>query len=73
MMFTDRMMSCHFEGDSICVRFFNDFNYSLLWIHSENSRLMMLYKIDVLKNFTKFTGKHMYLSLFLIKASSLQL
>ena len=27
----------------------------------------MFYKIDVLKDFAKFTGKHLYWSLFLIK------
>ena len=31
------------------------------------SRSQMFYKIDVLKDFAKFTGKHLYWSLFLIK------
>ena len=32
-----------------------------------SSRLQMFYKIDVLKNFAKFIGKHLYWSDFLIK------
>ena len=31
-----------------------------------SSRLQMIFKIDVLKDFAIFTGKHMYWSLFLI-------
>ena len=32
----------------------------------------MFYKIDVLKDFAKFTGKHLYWSLFLIKETLLK-
>ena len=32
-----------------------------------SSRSQMFFKVDVLKNFANFTGKHVYCSLFLIK------
>ena len=34
---------------------------------SQKSRSQILFKIDVLKNFVNFTGKHLCWSLFLIK------
>ena len=35
-------------------------------VSSRGSRSKMLFKIGVLKNFAKFTGKYLFLSLFLI-------
>ena len=52
---------------------FNNFNYSLLWIHSRSSCFQMFCKIRALKNSATFKEKHLCWSLFLIKAWGLQL
>ena len=49
---------------------------SVLYIFSENTHQKqppeMFYKNAVLKNFTIFTGKHLFLSLFLNNVASLR-
>ena len=39
---------------------------------SRSSRSHMFFKIDVLKNFTMFAGKHLPWSLFLVKLQALR-
>ena len=42
------------------------------WLHIRSSLPEMLYKTVALKNFAKFTGKHLCRSFFLNKAAGLQ-
>ena len=48
---------------------FSERNFSTLKLFKlyRSSRSQMLFEIDVLKNFSNFTGKHLCWSLFLIK------
>ena len=46
---------------------------SLDYFKYKSSRLEMFYKMAFLKNFTKFTGIHLYLILFLIKLQNFNL
>ena len=43
------------------------------WLQSEAAIRGVLYKKSVLKNFPKFTGKHLYQSLFFNKVAGLSL
>ena len=42
------------------------FNFIKKHFQSKRNRSQMFFKIDVLKNFAMFTGKHLYWSYFLI-------